>query len=204
MGRWVERVATVSGSDGTSLAVGNIMWVWIWYALRHELLQCFRHTRSSIHFLTHSSCIPRHVIEILHDKGCTYGVSVCMEYAVALPDTGYVRYIQLTSQSIISSVRLWPFWMCSKFRTLQRVSLYRVLPLLGLATCCLPSKLCAGVKNSQNDTKSGMTPSMMHPKQSTIVPIIHRIVNMLEFMIRIALNSRLATSFILKVTRRRA
>ena len=48
-----------------------------------------------------------------------------------------------------------------------------------------------------------MTPSM-HPKQRKIMEIMHVIENIIEFMIGIAMNSRLATSFVLRMTRRRA
>ena len=50
---------------------------------------------------------------------------------------------------------------------------------------------------------SPMTPSM-HPKQLKIMQNIHLIGHILELMIGIAMNSRLATSFVLRMTRRRA
>ena len=48
-----------------------------------------------------------------------------------------------------------------------------------------------------------MTPSM-HSKQRKIMQNNHTCENILELMIGIALNSRLATLFVLRMTRRRA
>ena len=44
----------------------------------------------------------------------------------------------------------------------------------------------------------------MHPKQHTIMHNNHMIDNMFDVMIGIALNNLLATSFVLRVIRRRA
>ena len=48
-----------------------------------------------------------------------------------------------------------------------------------------------------------MTPSM-HPEQRKLMQNIHVIESILELMIGIAMNGRLATSFVLRMTRRRA